>query len=107
MMCLCQHQEYQHGCFRLGEAPGGGAGEHQTGDLVPRPLGPLLRGPTSNRDLNTSSASQYAATGPRRMAPINGDECFFWRTTGCLYGDKCRSKHKPDHKGRDRKPWQP
>ncbi|XP_071219328.1 titin-like [Salvelinus alpinus] len=35
--------------------------------------------------LNTSSASQYASTGTRRMAPINGDECFFWRTTGCFY----------------------
>ncbi|CAB1344395.1 unnamed protein product, partial [Coregonus sp. 'balchen'] len=62
---------------------------------------------TNPRGLNTSSASQYASTGPRRMAPINGDECFFWRTTGCLYGDKCHFKHKPDQRGRDRKPWQP
>ncbi|XP_031672043.1 uncharacterized protein LOC116361870 [Oncorhynchus kisutch] len=53
--------------------------------------------------LNTSSASKYAFTGTRRMAPINGNECFFWRTTGCFYGDKCRFKHKPDQKGRDRK----
>uniref|UniRef100_A0A8C7J8W0 Uncharacterized LOC109878245 n=1 Tax=Oncorhynchus kisutch TaxID=8019 RepID=A0A8C7J8W0_ONCKI len=43
----------------------------------------------------------------RRMAPINGDECLFWRTTGCFYGDRCRFKHKPDQRGRDRKPWQP
>uniref|UniRef100_A0AAZ3QRN6 TTC31 n=1 Tax=Oncorhynchus tshawytscha TaxID=74940 RepID=A0AAZ3QRN6_ONCTS len=43
----------------------------------------------------------------RRMSPINGDECFFWRTTGCFYGDRCRFKHKPDQRGRDRKPWQP
>ncbi|XP_064816135.1 sialoadhesin-like [Oncorhynchus masou masou] len=40
----------------------------------------------------------------RRMASINGDECFFWRTTDCFYGDKCRFKHKPDQRGRDRKP---
>uniref|UniRef100_A0AAY5LBC8 Uncharacterized protein n=1 Tax=Esox lucius TaxID=8010 RepID=A0AAY5LBC8_ESOLU len=51
--------------------------------------------------LNTSQSS---STG---MAPINGDECFFWRTTGCLYGEKCRFKHKPDQRGRDKKPWQP
>uniref|UniRef100_A0A674CLB2 Uncharacterized LOC115147486 n=1 Tax=Salmo trutta TaxID=8032 RepID=A0A674CLB2_SALTR len=52
---------------------------------------------------------QFVSLSPRtrRMAPINGDECFFWRTTGCFYGDKCRFKHKPDQRGKDRKPWQP
>ena len=38
--------------------------------------------------------------------PVNGDECYFWRTTGCLYGKNCRWKHLPESKGRDRKPWQ-
>uniref|UniRef100_A0A3B5LWA8 Zgc:123010 n=1 Tax=Xiphophorus couchianus TaxID=32473 RepID=A0A3B5LWA8_9TELE len=45
--------------------------------------------------------------GPRRRGPVNGDECYFWRTTGCHFGDKCRYKHFPDQKGKDRKPWQP
>lgn len=44
---------------------------------------------------------------PRRRGPVNGDECYFWRTTGCHFGDKCRYKHIPDQKGKDRKPWQP
>ncbi|XP_068578521.1 uncharacterized protein zgc:123010 isoform X2 [Cebidichthys violaceus] len=48
-----------------------------------------------------------AAAGPRRRGPVNGDECYFWRTTGCHFGDKCRYKHIPDQKGMDRKPWQP
>ncbi|XP_059215511.1 stress-induced-phosphoprotein 1 isoform X2 [Centropristis striata] len=48
-----------------------------------------------------------AAVGPRRRGPVNGDECYFWRTTGCHFGDKCRYKHIPDQKGKDRKPWQP
>ncbi|XP_029927179.1 stress-induced-phosphoprotein 1 isoform X2 [Myripristis murdjan] len=48
-----------------------------------------------------------AAAGPRRRGPVNGDECYFWRTTGCHFGDKCRYKHIPDQKGKDRKPWQP
>ncbi|KAM4599770.1 uncharacterized protein V3H82_008077 [Fundulus diaphanus] len=48
-----------------------------------------------------------AGTGPRRRGPVNGDECYFWRTTGCHFGDKCRYKHFPDQKGKDRKPWQP
>ncbi|KAL1005715.1 hypothetical protein UPYG_G00063080 [Umbra pygmaea] len=57
--------------------------------------------------VNNTSGSQNTCTGPSRMAPVNGDECFFWRTTGCMYGDKCRFKHKHDQRGRDRKPWQP
>ncbi|KAM3606777.1 uncharacterized protein V6R79_023088 [Siganus canaliculatus] len=48
-----------------------------------------------------------AAAGSRRRGPVNGDECYFWRTTGCHFGDKCRYKHIPDQKGKDRKPWQP
>lgn len=42
----------------------------------------------------------------RRRLPTNGDECFYWRTTGCDYGDKCRFKHIPNQQGRDKKPWQ-
>ncbi|KAM9365283.1 uncharacterized protein KZ484_011457 [Pholidichthys leucotaenia] len=48
-----------------------------------------------------------AAAGPRRRGPVNGDECYFWRTTGCHFGEKCHYKHIPDQKGKDRKPWQP
>ncbi|XP_056902954.1 stress-induced-phosphoprotein 1 isoform X1 [Takifugu flavidus] len=47
------------------------------------------------------------AAGPRRRGPVNGDECYFWRTTGCHFGDNCHYKHIPDQKGKDRKPWQP
>ncbi|XP_056147957.1 uncharacterized protein zgc:123010 isoform X2 [Lampris incognitus] len=50
---------------------------------------------------------QAGATAARRSGPVNGDECYFWRTTGCHFGDKCRYKHIPDQKGKDRKPWQP
>ncbi|XP_037126962.1 tetratricopeptide repeat protein 31 [Syngnathus acus] len=48
-----------------------------------------------------------ASAGPRRRGPVNGDECYFWRTTGCYFGDRCRYKHIPDHKGNDKKPWLP
>ncbi|XP_077992391.1 uncharacterized protein LOC144446493 [Glandiceps talaboti] len=37
--------------------------------------------------------------------PVNGDECYFWRTTGCAFGDKCHYKHLPESRGIDRKPW--
>ncbi|CAB1343872.1 unnamed protein product [Coregonus sp. 'balchen'] len=52
-------------------------------------------------------ALQQAAAGPRRCGPVNGDECYFWRTTGCHFGDKCRYKHILEQRGKDRKPWQP
>ncbi|XP_067012119.2 RNA polymerase II-associated protein 3 isoform X2 [Anabrus simplex] len=37
--------------------------------------------------------------------PVNGDECHFWRTTGCAFGSKCRYKHLKENKGVDKKPW--
>ncbi|XP_078411379.1 uncharacterized protein LOC144688523 isoform X6 [Cetorhinus maximus] len=30
-------------------------------------------------------------------------ECHFWRNIGCVYGDKCRFRHIPQHKGVDSK----
>ncbi|KAL7890023.1 hypothetical protein AOLI_G00022810 [Acnodon oligacanthus] len=60
------------------------------------------------RPLPVPAAPQAAgASGPRRKGPVNGDECYFWRTTGCHFGDKCRYKHIPEQRGKDRKPWQP
>ncbi|ESO11160.1 hypothetical protein HELRODRAFT_116907 [Helobdella robusta] len=41
----------------------------------------------------------------RTSGPVNGDECYFWRTTGCQFTGTCRYKHVPDHKGIDKKPW--
>ena len=42
----------------------------------------------------------------KTRGPVNGDECYFWRTTGCAFNDACKHKHIPKHKGIDRKPWQ-
>ncbi|KAM9857460.1 uncharacterized protein ACBR49_001086 isoform 2-T3 [Aulostomus maculatus] len=50
----------------------------------------------------TSAAAGYQTTSRHRL-PVHGDECFYWRTTGCLYGDKCRFKHVPEQQGRDKK----
>ncbi|KAI3353502.1 hypothetical protein L3Q82_020022 [Scortum barcoo] len=61
----------------------------------------------TNTGLSSSAAATQqssAAIWSRGCAPINGDECFYWRTTGCFYGDKCRFKHIPDQRGRDKKP---
>jgi len=42
----------------------------------------------------------------RPKGPVNGDECYFYRTTGCVFGDACKFKHISKNKGVDRKPWQ-
>ncbi|XP_053476958.1 uncharacterized protein si:dkey-33c12.4 isoform X1 [Ictalurus furcatus] len=30
------------------------------------------------------------------------DECYFWRTTGCIKNNRCSYRHVPEHKGIDR-----
>eukprot|EP00794_Sanderia_malayensis_P005564 gene5564-6251_t len=33
--------------------------------------------------------------------PVNGNECYFWRTTGCVFENHCRYKHAEETKGVD------
>ncbi|XP_026869913.2 hsp70-Hsp90 organizing protein 3 isoform X2 [Electrophorus electricus] len=62
----------------------------------------------TQRPLPVPNAPQSTgAAGARRRGPVNGDECYFWRTTGCHFGDKCHYKHIPEQRGKDRKLWQP
>ncbi|XP_071360045.1 stress-induced-phosphoprotein 1-like isoform X2 [Trachinotus anak] len=64
----------------------------------------------TNTGLTSNAAGTQqssASTGSRRRAPMNGNECFYWRTTGCVYGDRCRFRHIPDQQGQNKKPWQP
>ncbi|KAG7492605.1 hypothetical protein MATL_G00016130 [Megalops atlanticus] len=63
--------------------------------------------PSPLRTAPSVPPQQASAAGPRRRGPVNGDECYFWRTTGCHFGDKCRYKHIPDQRGRDQKPLHP
>nr|XP_015202309.1 PREDICTED: hsp70-Hsp90 organizing protein 3-like isoform X4 [Lepisosteus oculatus] len=57
--------------------------------------------------VSLSSSQPVTTAGSRRRNPVNGDECYYWRTTGCHFGDKCHYKHIPGQRGRDRRPWQP
>jgi len=52
----------------------------------------------------TTTTTTAAATKLR--GPVNGDECYFWRTTGCQFTTGCRYRHVPEHRGIDKKPWQ-
>ncbi|XP_038045539.1 uncharacterized protein LOC119720084 [Patiria miniata] len=52
------------------------------------------------------SQTQNDASGNKVTGPVNGNECYFWRTTGCVFGDRCKYKHLKQSKGADLKPWQ-
>jgi len=50
---------------------------------------------------NPARGKSKGATKAKKSGPVNGDECYFWRTTGCTFGSNCRYKHVPRHKGVD------
>ncbi|XP_064419198.1 uncharacterized protein ZGC:123010 [Latimeria chalumnae] len=56
--------------------------------------------------LAVSAQKPAAVATSKRRGPVNGDECYFWRTTGCYFGEKCRFKHIPAHRGLDKRQWQ-
>nr|XP_046230470.1 hsp70-Hsp90 organizing protein 2-like isoform X2 [Scatophagus argus] len=70
---------------------------------IQRTLPPIRRTNTSLSSNAAGTQQGSAAAGSRRCAPIDGDKCFYWRTTGCFYGDKCRFKHTPHQQGRDKR----
>jgi len=53
-----------------------------------------------------SSTKAVPAANSKLRGPVNGDECYFWRTTGCQFTTGCRYRHVPENKGIDKKPWQ-
>ncbi|XP_067241907.1 tetratricopeptide repeat protein 31 isoform X1 [Chanodichthys erythropterus] len=46
--------------------------------------------------------SRDASTESPGKTDKQPDECYFWRTTGCLKNDRCTYKHIPENKGVDR-----
>ncbi|KAM9326805.1 uncharacterized protein PAF06_003033 [Gastrophryne carolinensis] len=56
--------------------------------------------------VSTSDAQAKAAVViAKKKVPHKTNECFYWRSSGCTYGDKCRYRHIPDNRGVDKKPW--
>lgn len=56
-------------------------------------------------DVNSEARNAAALEALKLTGPVNGNECYFWRTTGCLYADKCRYEHLKKSRGIDKKPW--
>ncbi|XP_065653385.1 coiled-coil domain-containing protein 39-like isoform X2 [Hydra vulgaris] len=48
-----------------------------------------------------SSISESSNDSSKLSGPVNGNECYFWRTTGCVFENQCRYKHVRGHKGVD------
>lgn len=47
------------------------------------------------------SISESSTDSNKLSGPVNGNECYFWRTTGCVFEAQCRYKHVRGHKGVD------
>jgi len=47
------------------------------------------------------SVSESSNESNKLSGPVNGNECYFWRTTGCVFEGQCRYKHVRGHKGVD------
>ncbi|KAM4702823.1 uncharacterized protein WCC33_011350 [Rhinophrynus dorsalis] len=41
----------------------------------------------------------------KKKVTSKSSECYYWRSSGCTFGDKCRYRHIPENKGVDRKVW--
>ncbi|XP_022098254.1 hsp70-Hsp90 organizing protein 1-like isoform X2 [Acanthaster planci] len=85
--------------------------------LIKFPDNPILDGqprttvlkkinPTKQPKTGRASNDQNDSSGNKVTGPVNGNECYFWRTTGCVFGDRCKYKHYKESKGADIKPWQ-
>eukprot|EP00112_Aurelia_sp_Birch-Aquarium-sp1_P006325 Seg1700.7 transcript_id=Seg1700.7/GoldUCD/mRNA.D3Y31 product="Tetratricopeptide repeat protein 31" protein_id=Seg1700.7/GoldUCD/D3Y31 len=56
--------------------------------------------PTPSQAASKRSAEKQLAAS-KLTGPVNGNECYFWRTTGCVFDVHCRYRHIDDHKGVD------
>ncbi|XP_074613520.1 uncharacterized protein LOC141873405 [Acropora palmata] len=62
--------------------------------------------PVASNNVGATKKKFDGSSDPRLAAsklsgPVNGDECYFWRTTGCYFAEKCKFKHVPESKGVD------
>lgn len=57
--------------------------------------------PTQQPQKTSPSISESSNDSSKVSGPVNGNECYFWRTTGCAFENQCRYKHVRGHKGVD------
>ncbi|XP_063854128.1 uncharacterized protein LOC135096524 isoform X2 [Scylla paramamosain] len=54
----------------------------------------------------TSTTTTTTTTQEKLKGPVNGVECYFFRTSGCAFGDNCKHQHILKNRGIDRRSWQ-
>ncbi|XP_018080768.1 tetratricopeptide repeat protein 31 isoform X2 [Xenopus laevis] len=65
----------------------------------------LIRYPDKPYRPAAVSTSESGLISSKRKGTSKVSECYYWRSSGCSFGDKCRYKHIPENKGVDKKPW--
>lgn len=56
--------------------------------------------------VNSSEAQmKMASVNSKKKGAAKTSECYYWRSNGCSFGDKCRYRHIPENKGVDKKHW--
>ena len=45
----------------------------------------------------------FQFSGPKKTVAPNTNECYFWRTTGCYFGENCHYLHIKKNRGIDLK----
>ncbi|KAE8590674.1 hypothetical protein XENTR_v10018153 [Xenopus tropicalis] len=65
----------------------------------------LIRYPDKPYRPPAVSTSESGLISSKRKGTSKVSECYYWRSSGCSFGDKCRYKHIPENKGVDKKPW--
>jgi len=55
----------------------------------------------TDRGTNIKKPVEKTVAASKITGPVNGNECYFWRTTGCVFESHCRYMHVEDHKGVD------
>ncbi|XP_041477657.1 dnaJ homolog subfamily C member 21-like [Lytechinus variegatus] len=70
--------------------------------ILRKPQAQMSASKVNNNNVNKKTKQQIDPAF-KMSGPVNGDECYFWRTTGCWYAERCRYKHLPESKGIDRK----
>lgn len=56
---------------------------------------------TNKNEATTKNKTPSISEDLKMSGPVNGNECYFWRTTGCVFENQCRYKHVRGHKGID------
>ncbi|KAG8179436.1 hypothetical protein JTE90_026331 [Oedothorax gibbosus] len=89
--------------YKSKTSPGKAMQKYQGAELSGAKL--VIRFPNVPGEAVPVKKKPSSVDGSRPKGAVNGDECYYWRTTGCIYAEQCRFKHKKENKGIDKQKW--